>query len=351
MQVIPIQATDQDAGKNAAIAFNLLGDESRDFSIDKNTGIIKTSSKASIDFELKESYSFWVSATDEHGAGMTVHANVSITVLDLNDNIPAFSSAKYHTAVPESVNIEHFLIRLNASDSDSGYFGSVSYLMVSGSDGKFSIDAKTGVIRTQNPLDREKRDFYILSISAYDGGIPQNVGYSAVLVNVTDVNDNFPVFINAQSEVSILESAAIGTSITRVQAIDADLNEDAHVRYSITGEKFDIDTLTGVIKTSAKLDREAVDHYFINVTARDSVGHQSNFSMMIRVDDINDNRPRFLTANPTTIDIFEKTPKGSIVAIVEAVDEDNGMNGRIEYTMSEKSGNLLRIDNKIGVLR
>ena len=329
----------------------MVGDESGDFSIDKNTGIIKTSSTASIDFELKAAYSFWVSATDEHGAGMTVHSNVSITVLDLNDNRPVFSSSKYHIAVPESVTIGHFLIQLNASDSDSGHFGSVSYLMITGSDGKFSIDTKNGVVRVQSLLDREKKDFYILNVSAYDGGIPQNLGYSTVLVNVTDVNDNFPTFINTQNEVNILESAAIGTSITRVQAIDADLNEDAQVRYSITSEKFEINALTGVIKTSTNLDREAVNHYIIKVTARDGGGHQSNFSMMIRIDDVNDNRPRFLTASPTRIDVFEKTPHGSIVAIVEAVDVDYRMNGRIEYTMSEKSGNLLRIDNKTGILR
>ena len=329
----------------------MIGEDSRYFTIDKISGIIQTSTTASIDFELRQSFAFWVGATDGLGTGITVYSNVTVTVVDLNDNKPHFPNSRYRVEVPESVGNGHLLLRLNASDQDSGYFGSVLYRIVSGSDGKFSIDATSGIIQVISLLDREKKDSYILNVSAYDGGIPPSVGYATVFVNVTDVNDNFPVFITKQSEVRISETTAIGTPITSVQANDADINEFKSISYSMRSDKFEINSVTGVITTRDMLDRETIDSYMLTITATDSGGLQSNLSMMVRIDDVNDNQPRFLTPNPLIIDVFEKTPNGSIIAMVEAVDKDYGMNAKIEYRVSEKSGRLLRINNKTGILR
>ena len=340
-----------DVGSNAAITFKLVGDESRNFSIQGSSGVIKTSSSAAIDFELNRVYVFRVSATDVYGTGNTVYSNVTITVLDLNDNKPKFPNIKYYIEVPESVSNGHFILKVNASDPDSGYFGSIHYRIISGSEGKFSIDATNGIIRVESPLDREKRELYKLNVSAYDGGIPPNVGYSTVFVNVTDVNDNFPVFINTQSEVIVSENVAVGTPVTRIQTSDADLNADKYIHYSMESNAFEINSYTGVIRTSVPLDRESVNKYIVRITAADNGGHQSNISLMVRIDDINDNRPSFLTVDPMTIDLFEKTPNGSIIAVAEAIDQDAGMNGKIEYFVSERSGYLLAIDNKTGILR
>ena len=344
-------ASDSDIGTNAVINFKLEGEDSNAFSIDKNTATIQISSKAKIDFESKKAYFFQVSAIDKAGTGMKVYANISVSVVDINDNKPVFSRSVYNVTVPESVGIGHFLVNLNASDADSGYYGAVSYRIVSGSSGKFSIDAKSGVLQTQAQLDRETLDSYTLNISAYDGGLPASVSYCIVFVNVTDVNDNYPVFVNTLSEIRVAESVAVGSYVTSIQATDADLNEGQFIDYGMNSDSFKIDRRTGVIRTSAQLDREIVGSYKLIVTATDSGEHSSNLSLLIRVDDVNDNRPYFLTASPMTIDVFEKTPNGSIITIVEAIDKDFGMNGRVEYTLSESSGYLLTIDNKTGILR
>lgn len=327
------------------------GADSQAFKIDKDSGVIKTSPSAQIDYESKQFYSFEVSATDQSGAGMKVISNITITVIDKNDNKPVFPKVKYNTDISEIVSIGYNVLRLNATDADSGYFGLISYRIVSGSDGKFSVDSESGVIYTEAQLDRETKSLFILNVSSYDGGLPANVAYCTVYINISDVNDNYPVFENTQNEVFVIETAAIGTSVARVLASDADLSDAGKINFSLSSDTFTIDTQTGIVRTIAPLDREITDKYTLMVVATDTGGHSSNTSLLVSVGDVNDNFPIFLTSSPLTIDVFEKTANGSIIAITEAVDKDYGMNGKVWYSISEKSGYLLSIDNKTGLIR
>lgn len=351
LQPVPVQASDLDIGVNSAITYKLVGSAAQPFSIDKSTGVIRTSSAVTIDFETKQSYQFKVSATDKLGAGMTSLSNVTITVSDLNDNGPVFSHLIYTAQIHENVGVGFPVMTLNATDKDSGYFGSVAYQIVSGTDGRFSIDAASGSIRTEAPIDREAKGSYALNVSAYDGGLPANVVYCTVVINIIDVNDNFPVFKKAQDVIVVEETAPVGTFVTRIQASDADSADFGNIGLSLRSEHFRIDRVTGNVTTIASLDREVIDRYALKVAASDTAGHQSNLSLLISVGDANDNHPEFLTTSPMTIDLFEKTPNGSIVAFAEAADKDIGLNGKIEYTLSESSGDLLRINNKTGLIR
>ena len=83
----------------------------------------------------------------------------------------------------------------------------------------------------------------------------------------------------------------------KVQAIDADIGNNAMIKYSILNghESFEIDETSGVISTSGNIDREEVSQYILTVRASDC-GNPSMFSdaqVVVIVDDVNDSPPFF----------------------------------------------------------
>lgn len=93
---------------------------------------------------------------------------------------------------------------------------------------KFHID-----LEVSQPLDRENQSSYQLVVEAIDGGPVPLIGRLMVTVIVTDINDNDPVFKPSKSEFYMKEDAAKGTFIHRVQASDADENENGKISYHI----------------------------------------------------------------------------------------------------------------------
>jgi len=65
---------------------------------------------------------------------------------------------------------------------------------------------------------------YNLTVLAIDQGTPQQTGSTVVLVNVTDVNDELPTFIQKSQNQNILENATQGTIVANCSAKDSDSN-------------------------------------------------------------------------------------------------------------------------------
>jgi protocadherin-16/23 len=117
-----------------------------------------------------------------------------------------------------------------------------------GSDGDiFSIFPNSGWIYLRQPLDRELRDHYTLTVAATDNGTPAGTATSRVSVNVLDANDNDPVFTQETYEFSVEENLARGAKVGRVAATDGDLDVNAAVRYSLipSNTSFQINQVTG----------------------------------------------------------------------------------------------------------
>ncbi|MEQ2160393.1 Cadherin-23 [Goodea atripinnis] len=90
----------------------------------------------------------------------------------------------------------------------------------------YTIDSRTGKIRTSGvTLDREStnsRDMVLMRtiiVSAVDRGTPPlRASVSAtVSVNLQDLNDNDPTFLNLPFVAEVLEGLPIGTSFFRVK--------------------------------------------------------------------------------------------------------------------------------------
>lgn len=146
------------------------------------------------------------------------------------------------------------------------------------------------------------------------------------------------------------ENAAVGTSVLRVEATDAD--GDA-LDYSIWGGQnhnhFSLGFSSGVLKTSRSLDREKVESYSLTVTVTDYIDFPQA-TVIIKVLDVNDNPP---FCNPATVmvTLSEAVAVGTHVTTISCTDADLGLNAQLKYRVT--SGNVMdvfTVQNSSGIL-
>ncbi|KAK8729892.1 hypothetical protein OTU49_008376, partial [Cherax quadricarinatus] len=104
----------------------------------------------------------------------------------------------------------------------------------------------------------------------------------------------------------VMENAPRGLPVAVVSAWDADDpdSRNAHLSYAIeknvlderTGESlFTVDSATGEVRTArCCLDRETTPRYTIQVVATDSHSLSGTGTVVVRLTDDNDNRPRLM---------------------------------------------------------
>ena len=91
----------------------------------------------------------------------------------------------------------------------------------------------SGIITTTDALNRETISRHELTIMVRDQGTPSKRSLARVIINVEDHNDNAPEFLGPMFEGRVFETAAMGTSVVQVMAIDRDKGKNAELKYSI----------------------------------------------------------------------------------------------------------------------
>lgn len=95
--------------------------------------------------------------------------DVFIRVIDENDNNPYFVGDNSNLTVAENSPIGTRITMVQAKDADSGDFGKITFLIDKmSSQGKFMIDADTGVLMVADSIDREEKSSYMIVIEAWD---------------------------------------------------------------------------------------------------------------------------------------------------------------------------------------
>lgn len=126
---------------------------------------------------------------------------------------------------------------------------------------------------TSSPLDYETVSYYVLAISATDGGVPPLSGQTFLHLTVSDVNDNAPVFTNHSREVFLPENSPNGSFVIEVSATDEDASSNAAIVYSISQgnekETFYLDRNSGILSVHALLDFEQTKSYLLRIEAWD----------------------------------------------------------------------------------
>ena len=324
-----VMATDLDMGRNAELSYRLPEDLSG-FSINAKTGIVTSVEVYDRELMLETTdldyITFTVSVHDNGNPRLQDTATIEVTLEDTNDSPPEFTQNTYEASLYESAEINTLVVRISASDKDDGDNARISYIILSGNDGnRFTIDDVSGQIELSDKLDREEVSEYVLVVMAMDAGIPPHNATAEVRIAIMDDNDNAPVFIEMETEFSILETAQPGQYITEVSAVDPDFANNAIVSYQISagnaGTPFHIDNNSGKVYLATALDYEDKSRYDITVTATDAgiPAMTSQMLLTIHVLDYNDNFPKFPSA-PIRHTVQEGVAIGTSVAMVQGSD-------------------------------
>ncbi|KAF3817777.1 hypothetical protein GH733_013064 [Mirounga leonina] len=205
----------------------------------------------------------------------------------------------------------------------------------------FRVREDTGDVYAFERLDREKIPEYHLTALVVDKNTNKNLeSPSSFTIKVHDVNDNWPVFTHRLFNASVPEMSAVGTSVIRVTAVDADdptVADHASVMYQILkGEEYFAIDGSGLIFTTTKtLDREVQAKYEIVVEARDAQGlrgESGTATVLITLQDINDNFPIF-TQPKYTFSVPEDIRVGSSLGSLFVEDPDEPQNRMTKYSI------------------
>ncbi|XP_056307479.1 cadherin EGF LAG seven-pass G-type receptor 1 isoform X2 [Danio aesculapii] len=330
--VIHIQAIDADSGDNAHLEYKLT-DTSPGFPfvINNSTGWVTVS--AELDRETTEFYSFGVEARDHGVPTMSSSASVSVTILDVNDNVPTFTQHLYNLKVNEDAVVGTSVLTVSAVDRDVNSV--VTYQISSGNTrNRFAISSQSGggLITLALPLDYKQERQYLLTITASDGTRHDT---TQVFINVTDANTHRPVFQSANYQVLVSEDRPVGSTVVVISATDEDTGENARITYVMEDNvpQFKIDPDTGAITTQIEIDYEDQASYTLAIIARDNGIPQKSDTTYVEIIvlDANDNVPQFLR-DIYQGTVFEDAPVYTSVLQVSASDRDSGSNGRLSYT-------------------
>ncbi|KAJ0011585.1 hypothetical protein NQD34_012560 [Periophthalmus magnuspinnatus] len=330
-----VNATDRDqpGTDHVAIRYSLLSGTNL-FSINAETGVISTVSSA-LDREANK-HLVTVVIRDMKGAanGMATTGTATITLSDINDNPPTFKQTSFTATVQENT-AEKLILRIPVEDKDlvntDNWFS--KFVITKGNEnGNFRVDVdpKTneGLLYVVKPLDFEKTPQVKIEVMAQNKAELKGTTaqWKSAVVDITVTNvDEGPEFIPPIKYLSVKENTANGTVIGTYTALDPETKSSAGIMYyKITdpGSWINVDRASGELKVANTIDRESsyVQNGLYNVTVRavDGSSKSGTGTVVIQVEDENDNIPKLPTGELVLCE--KEGTLGSVLLVAQ--DED-----------------------------
>ncbi|XP_070543956.1 cadherin-23-like [Ptychodera flava] len=264
--VCRVYASDADLGQNGLVMYSIReipGDPTESwkyFDIDAISGEINITHKT--DRETIEMYSLVIVATDQgEPTQLSSELNLQVIIDDIDDNPPVYPRDEDGRPIPDILypieeqdyGDESIGKVSEADDADIGENAVNYYFIIAGNEKeRFRLDSGTREMFLNDILDREETPQYELTIKAdndsnwdpssyvfnpeYEIKDPRywnDTTLQLVIIDVVDINDNPPVFTKNLYTAGVSTDTEYGSSVTKVEAIDADEDENAVVRYKI----------------------------------------------------------------------------------------------------------------------
>ncbi|XP_072573212.1 uncharacterized protein [Paramormyrops kingsleyae] len=354
-------AYDPDVGKNAIKTYKLSPNEH--FSLTLHSGSEQSVSaelvlQKPLDREKQSVIQLLLTAVDGGTPPRSGTSEIIISVLDINDNPPAFSSSLYKARIYENVPPGTSLITLNATDVDEGLNSDIVYSFSKHEQEQildiFYIDPQTGTITVKGNIDYEQNTAFEIRAEAHDKGQPPMAAHCKVLIEVIDVNDNSPEIIVKPLLNTVQENAKVGTAIALVEVHDKDGGQNGVVNCKIAGEvPFKLQTNYKnyySLEVDGTLDRESASQYNVTIIATDegSPPLSSTSVFAILVSDVNDNAPEF-SQTEFNIHVKENSPVGSLIQTVTAFDADANENAHVTYSLMDGNSKGAPVSTMINI--
>ncbi|KAM4892467.1 protocadherin beta-15-like [Sylvia borin] len=345
--VLTVLGNDRDAGVNGDITYQLsqaVGQSDSAFVIDPITGEIKLTKP--LDFEAAETHELSVRARD--GGGLSAICKVLVEVVDVNDNAPELVVSSFISPLPENTVPGTVVALFSVRDRDSGANGQVSCAL----EDQLFFSLRPAYknyyeLVTVSALDREETARHILSVTAADAGSPPLTSTQTFTVDISDVNDNAPVFNQTSYTMYVRENNVPTAFVGAVSAADADVGLNAKVTYSLSPVQaaerpwcscISVNSENGHVFVLRPLDYERLRQTEVTVSASDagSPPLRANVTVRLVVLDENDNAPLVLypgqDSSPASSELVPVSAEaGYLITKVVAVDADSGQNSWLSY--------------------
>ncbi|KAF8572027.1 hypothetical protein P879_00944 [Paragonimus westermani] len=261
--------------------------------------------------------------------------------------------------------------------------------------GPLKFDLK---LRVEGEIDREKQSTYFFILYAIDGqdeyhlhrnwlkssqytdqvstNSVKHTGTLTIKVNVLDINDHEPTFIDPQPVVTILENTKPGTVIYQAVARDTDISDERKLTYQISASAspevlrcFQIDPVSGEVKVKGSLNRynatvlssndasfdsstqtgganflrKPTIGYLIPLQVTDRV-HKGTAILKVHLTQVNLHAPRIHIASHLKMSpagdqlwVLENTKPGSVIAMINMEDPDKPIQQAVQEYPSQHS--------------
>ncbi|XP_029049380.1 cadherin-87A [Osmia bicornis bicornis] len=363
---------DPDIGLNSVFSLRLEDITDGAFTIEPTIATGSTSvnirvANGSLDYENPNQRKFIILVVAEEvhtNPKLSSTATVTISITDVNDNSPTFSSPTYTAIVSETATPGVPIIPITAKDRDSGRFGTagIAYQLLGQGAQHFSVDRKTGMITvapcptpgTSPCLDYEEQTEYFLTYKATDDDGQGQTASVSLRIHLLDANDSPPRFLQDKYRAVIDEGADKFEPELIVRARDKD--KTSKISYAIVGGNelgfFAIDQDSGEITVKSKgllnLINSTNDWIALDVQANDGIFVDTTI-VNITIRDVNNNAPVF-PHDLYTASIPEISPIGTVVEEVTATDADTGINAELIYRIQKGAFDDFTINETTGVV-
>ena len=345
-----IEATDDDLGVNSEIEFSINESSvvaSRGgvqvntdikFMIDATLGGLSATS--AFDYETEEVLSFTVIATDRGSPQQSSEVNVTIHVIDYNDNPPLLEKNHYDASVSESVPSSSTLFTVVATDKDGPANQPLVYtLTVQPPSSPIDIDTQTGRIYTLASLDFELLPIITGTVLVSDGRL---IATAAITLRIQNENDNIPVFPTDCSSI-VREDAELGAILFTCAATDSDFGVFGQLQFDIISGNsegiFSFTPFTGEMFLNKPLDYEKEAYYTLTLTATDRGGVVATVSATVTVQNVDDNPPVLTGEREFRIASTEHS-RPIVLANLTAEDEDmRGLTPVVTFSLRSNTTN------------
>ena len=281
-ELVTVVASDGDlAGQPQSTVTYAIVSDAREFTVDPLSGVFAIGEALDFERAADRTSTVTVRASDAGVPSRFSDCTVVVTLVDENDNPPAFVRTDIALEFLEhSVEIGYQLLPLSfhVVDADSAYNNNnvVIYEFVSGNDlGHFELGRLSGTIINTVDFDHEALGTYSLVFRVFnlkDGEEFISSTDSRLTVNVTivDVDEHGPVFPDAFTQFYIEHNAPAGRALAYALAVDADSFPFNILQYALQGPdagSFTINASTGALATAPLENRPSQARYTITVVA------------------------------------------------------------------------------------
>ncbi|XP_073921067.1 cadherin-related family member 3 [Castor canadensis] len=337
--IYQVEAFDpEDTRRNIALSYFLIS-PSKNFGMSANGTLFSTTE---LDFEAGDK-SFQLVVGVQDSRGLKASTVLQVTVVNINDEIPRFTSARKVYSIPEELGPGTIVANVTAEDPDDGGLpGRLLYSITTASN-YFVMNQLTGTIQVAQRIDRDAGELRLnptisLEVLVKDrpsGGQENRIQITFI---VEDINDNPAMCKKLTFSIMVTESAANGTLLLDLNKFCFDNDSEApNNEFNFTtpsgmgsSHRFSQDPAgSGKIVLIGDLDYENPSNladgnkYTVIIQVQDAAPPYYKNNIYISILTSPENEFPLLFASPSYVfNVSERRPARTRVGQVRAADKD-----------------------------